>query len=139
MGQIDNAILSKEWVKSAYYDLENIRYIINADHLTHIVAFHSQQAIEKLFKALIVKNSNNLPKTHDLLKLTQKVKDKIEITDRKTLEELNELYIDSRYPNSFALMPHGKPTLEDAKRYYNFASEIFENVANYLGIKTNFN
>jgi len=139
MEQIDNAILSKEWVKSAYYDLENIRYIINAEHLTHIVAFHSQQAIEKLFKALVVKNSNNLPKTHDLLKLSQIVKDKIEIIDRKTLEELNELYIDSRYPNSFALMPHGKPTLDDAKRYYEFADDIFNRVSEYLDIKTDFN
>jgi len=138
MEQIDNAILSKEWVKAAYYDLENIKYIISAEHLTHIVAFHSQQAIEKLFKALIVKNSNNLPKTYDLLKLLQKIEDKITIYDTKILEELNELYIDSRYPNSFALMPHGKPTLDDAKRYYDFADEIFNQVANYLKVDTNF-
>jgi HEPN domain-containing protein len=42
-----------EWLKAANDDLDSISYIINVEHLTNIVAFHSQQAIEKSFKALI--------------------------------------------------------------------------------------
>jgi len=39
--------MAKEWLKSAKLDLENIHYIIEVEHLTTVVAFHSQQAVEK--------------------------------------------------------------------------------------------
>jgi len=42
-----------QWLKAAKDDLDSIGYIINAEHLTNIVAFHSQQAIEKTFKSLL--------------------------------------------------------------------------------------
>ena len=131
--------LAKAWLEASYSDLAVIKEIIHIDYLSHMVAFHSQQSIEKSFKAILEYYDRHIPKKHNLNALYDLVQDSITIYDKDILEELNELYIDSRYPNSFALMPHGKPTLNDAKRYYNFASEIFENVANYLGIETNFN
>ena len=30
-------------------------------------------------------------------------------------------YIDSRYPGDMGLLPYGKPTLEDAKEFHEFA------------------
>ncbi len=45
--------MSKEWLKASPLDLENIKYIIEVDHLTSVVAFHAQQSIEKSFKAVI--------------------------------------------------------------------------------------
>jgi len=126
--------LAIEWAKSAYYDLENIRYIINVDYLTHIVAFHSQQAIEKSFKAIIVFHQSKLPKQHDLLKLHTLVKDHFNIEDESILEDLNELYIESRYPSAFGLLPYGKPTREDAKEFYGFANNIFDKVCNILNL-----
>ena len=45
--------VAAEWLKAAKLDIESIGYIINVEHLTPIVAFHSQQAIEKTLKALI--------------------------------------------------------------------------------------
>jgi len=61
--------MSKEWLKASKLDLENIKYIIEVEHLTSVVAFHAQQSIEKSFKALIEFKKKKIPKQHDLLKL----------------------------------------------------------------------
>ena len=44
-----NTKQATEWLKAAQDDLDSISYIIEAQHLTNVVAFHSQQAIEKSF------------------------------------------------------------------------------------------
>jgi len=122
-----------EWLKAANDDLDSISYIINVEHLTNIVAFHSQQAIEKSFKALIEYKKIAFVKTHNLEKLYKRLKNIIEI-DYEKLELLNELYIDSRYPGDMGLLPYGKPTLEDAKEFYIFAQNLFDKVCNILDI-----
>ena len=134
MAKIKNKKLAIEWLKSSYYDLENIKYIINVEYLTHIIAFHSQQSIEKSFKAIIVFYSNKLPKQHDLLKLHTQIKDYLNIENESILEDLNELYIDSRYPGNMGLLPYGKPTIEDAKEFYEFTKGIFDRVCKILEI-----
>ena len=123
-----------EWLKAASDDLDNISYIINVENLTNIVAFHSQQAIEKSFKALIEYKKISFIKTHNLEKLYNNIEKFIDI-DYEQLELINELYIDSRYPGDMGLLPNGKPTLEDAKEFYDFASMIFHKVCIVLEIK----
>jgi len=131
--------LAKAWLEASYSDLAVIKEIIHIDYLSNMVAFHSQQSIEKSFKSILEYFDKKVPKKHNLNALYELIKDNVPLYDTDILEELNELYIDSRYPNSFALMPHGKPTLNDAKRYYEFADEIFNRVSEYLDIKTDFN
>jgi HEPN domain-containing protein len=45
--------ISEEWLKAAKDDLNVIERILDDEHLTHMVAFHSQQCIEKSLKAII--------------------------------------------------------------------------------------
>ena len=45
--------VSLEWLKSARDDLSLVEHILLDEHLTHLAAFHAQQAIEKSFKALL--------------------------------------------------------------------------------------
>ncbi len=42
---------AKAWLDSARDDLRVAEEIIDKDELTHMVAFHCQQAMEKSFKA----------------------------------------------------------------------------------------
>lgn len=128
--------MTLEWLKAAYLDIENMKYIVEVEHLSSIVAFHSQQAIEKSFKAIIVNDDMRIPKQHDLLKLYNLINEnnKISINDLNILDTLNQLYIDSRYPGSFGLLPNGKPTLKDAKEFYEFALDIFNRVCILLEI-----
>ena len=123
-----------EWLKASYDDLDSISYIIDIEHLTNIISFHAQQAIEKSFKSLLEYKKIPIIKTHNLERLYKQVRDYIEIEDYDKLELINELYIDSRYPGDMGLLPYGKPTLEDAKRFYKFANEIFNKVCEILGV-----
>ncbi len=126
---------TKEWLKAANDDLLIIEQIISIKDLTHMVAFHSQQSIEKTLKALIEEYEIDIPKIHKLIKLNKILEDKIIIDNETLLERLDELYIDSRYPGEMGLLPHGKPTLEDAKEFYEFALYISDKVYDILEIE----
>jgi HEPN domain-containing protein len=132
-----NKTLAIEWLRASYLDIENLKYIKDVEYLTPMIAFHSQQAIEKSFKAIIVFYDNKIPKQHDLLKLKTMLNNKLIIDNEDILEVLNELYIESRYPSSIGLLPYGKPTLDDAKEFYSFAFKIFNEALNILNITLN--
>ena len=92
----------KDWLVSAEGDLLLIKEIIDLENLTHLSAFHAQQAIEKSFKAIIEEFEL------DLLIL------------------LDQLYIDSRYPGEMGLLPDGKPTVDESTKFFNLAQRIYE-------------
>lgn len=124
-----------EWMKASYSDLILISEIIDNDFLTHMVAFHSQQSLEKSFKAILEYHNQTVPKKHDLLLLKSKLEDYIEINDENILEDLNELYIESRYPGELGLLPSGKPSLMKAQDFFDFTQEIFDRVCQSLDIE----
>jgi HEPN domain-containing protein len=126
--------MSKEWVKAAYDDIILLEEIKNNKHLTSIIAFHSQQAIEKSLKALLIEQEINIPKIHSLNKLFNECKNQISLTDSQIVNKLDKLYIDSRYPGDMGLLPYGKPTIEDAKEFYTFAQDLFDKVCSILDI-----
>ena len=129
--------ISKEWIKASLDDLKIISRIIDMEELSHMIAFHSQQSIEKSFKALIESQNKRVPKQHDLLKLQELIKDKLDINNDDLLDTLNELYIDSRYPGELGLLPYGKPTINDANKFYSFAKSIFSKTCKILNIDEN--
>lgn len=45
--------VTREWLNRAKDDLDVIDEIIGHQHLTNMVAFHAQQAVEKIFKAIV--------------------------------------------------------------------------------------
>ena len=54
-----------------------------------------------------------------------KIEEVIQISfNELIISELDRLYIDARYPGDMGLMPHGKPTLEEAKIYFQEALKI---------------
>ena len=130
--------LSIEWLKAAYLDLENIKYIVNVEYLSSVTAFHSQQAIEKSFKSLVQYKHGKTKNQHDLLKLYESISELIIIEEADRLDRIDTLnqllYIDSRYPGDMGLLPYGKPTLEDAQEFYEFAQDIFNQVCTILNI-----
>lgn len=124
---------AKEWLKAAYSDLRSIEHIINDSFLTHVVAFHSQQAIEKSFKAIMENSSIFVPKVHKLESLVSKIDIELEF-NAEILETLDLLYIESRYPGDMGLLPHGKPALKDAEEFYDVAKSIFEQASKLLNV-----
>lgn len=125
--------ITKDWLETASLDLESIPFIIQNDRLTGHVAFHAQQAIEKSLKATLEENGGRVPKIHSLSKLFELCTSLVSIPiDDDIIIALDSLYIESRYPGEFGLLPEGKPTITQAQLFYDFAKEIYLTVKNQL-------
>lgn len=120
---------TKEWINAAEDDLNTIERLITDSSLTNIMAFHAQQAIEKVLKAIIEEFSLGSIKTHNLQTLLSKIEELQTLRyDENIIAEIDRLYIDARYPGDFGLMPFGKPTLIEASDYYQQAKAIKQQV-----------
>ena len=128
--------IAKEWLKAAHDDILVIDRIYHDELLSHMVAFHAQQCVEKSFKAILEDNEIEFPKIHKLRRLQEMLPVSIQNVNEEIVSTLDELYIDSRYPGNMGLLPYGKPTLEDAKEFYDFAQKIFDEVCTLLNIPT---
>jgi len=118
--------ITKQWLDFAKADLKSCLNNLEDDFLTNIVAFHTQQSVEKCFKAIIVENNKTLPRIHSLIRLYAIVKEVINFSiDLDMLSTLDEVYTSSRYPSDLGLMPDGKPSIAIATKLYNFANQIF--------------
>ena len=119
--------ITQQWLEYAKTDLKNCERIIDDDFLTNIVAFHSQQTVEKSFKAIIEENGIKLKRIHNLTKLHEIIEDYVNFSiDLDKLELLDKVYTTSRYPLGAGLMPDGKPTGEEAAEMYEFAKQIYD-------------
>ena len=67
-------LITKEWLDRAKDDLDAIEELLKREHLTNIVAFHAEQAVEKTLKAVIEELGIGLRKTHNLLRLMEDAK-----------------------------------------------------------------
>ncbi len=132
--------ITKEWLTAALDDLMVIEKIVDEAHLTHIVAFHAQQAIEKSIKAVMEERDIDVPKIHNLLTLFSKIEGYTSYSaDLDFLKTLDALYVDARYPGDFGLLPNGKPGLEEAKEFFHIARELHEAIKTELNEKANQN
>lgn len=127
-------VVTTDWLRSARADLETINAILDKPNLAAVVAFHAQQCVEKCLKALLEEIDIEVGKTHSLLTLKAAAERDYSIDwDEDTLSLLNKLYIDSRYPTEFGLLPNGAPSLEDARDLARFAAEAMDEAEALLG------
>jgi HEPN domain-containing protein len=125
--------ITSQWLESAKSDLSTIEAILSNDLLTHVVAFHAQQCVEKALTAVIEEYELSSKKIHDLVTLKNMIATVYEFDfDEDMLGLLNKLYLDSRYPGDLGLFPDGKPTTEDARGFFNFAQGVYKDVKNFL-------
>lgn len=128
--------ITREWLKTASLDLETIRHLLNDERLTGQVAFHAQQAVEKSLKAVLDENGLTVPKIHSLQKLLALCENLIDITvDEEFIIALDSLYIESRYPGDFGLLPDGIPDLNQAHNFFEFARSIYLKIGEELEMK----
>jgi HEPN domain-containing protein len=124
---------SAEWMVSAEMDLENVVQIVQLEHLTPVAAFHAQQCVEKCFKAVLEEHSKKVPKDHSTLRLWGLTRNLISIeVDSSILTDLDDLYIEARYPGELGLLPDGRPTLADVREFLDVAQSIYNQVERAL-------
>ena len=125
--------ITEEWLGRAKEDLDVALEIISREHLTNMVAFHSQQAVEKTLKGIIEEFEIGFVKTHNLERLLGVVNKQVNLeVDIDFIKRLDEVYISTRYPSDLGLIPSGKPSMQDANELYDFANTFYRIVAKLL-------
>ena len=113
--------LTIAWLDAAFLDVKSAQRLLEDDFFTPVVCFHSQQCVEKALKAILEEVGAGVPKIHNVLKLYELASAHTQIEfDLERLQEINDIYIDARYPGEFGLLPNGKPTLDNANTFYQF-------------------
>jgi HEPN domain-containing protein len=119
--------IAETWLQHARDDLKSAEVLLEAK-IYAMVCFHAQQAVEKGLKALLAAASLPIPRIHNLIRLRRMVEDSLDDQlqiDQEALMFLNDIYLDSRYPTDFGVLPAGIPDSKDAKRAYYDALGIF--------------
>jgi HEPN domain-containing protein len=124
--------ITREWLNAANDDLIAMEVMSGRAEITNMIAFHAQQAIEKSFKAVVEEFNLGSFRIHHLESLSAKIAPILSGFNETILAELDTVYIESRYPGDLGLMPHGKPSIEEAEIYRQEASKIKEQIEAFL-------
>lgn len=126
-----NSVLA--WLQYAEKDNKARKVLFKAEGLDLIYVFHCHQAIEKALKALLLKWEIDPPKSHDLNKLLSLLPENVmkEFQDKQMyLDELNIIYIDSRYPSGFAQFPNDFVSQEELESIDHSTDELYHKIVN---------
>ena len=114
------------WVKIAIEEFQSAKYLLEKS-LFRMVCYHSQQAVEKVLKAILVDHEVEVPFTHNLLDLNNAVKNfryETPVSDEECVF-LNSVYR-SRYPSDAGLLPTGEPGECDAVKALEIANTLLK-------------
>ncbi|MDO9289894.1 MAG: HEPN domain-containing protein [Thermodesulfovibrionales bacterium] len=118
-----------EWVIKAEQDYQTAEVMARKRKVPvpDVVGFHSQQCIEKYFKALLVLKKQDFPKTHDLIELLDIAVKKDPLLDihRQDLRILNPFSVQFRYPGESATLEESKKALKAMRRVRKYFKERF--------------
>lgn len=118
-----------EWLSKAEQDYQTAITMARKRKkpVPDVVGFHSQQCIEKYFKAFLVSKKMGFPKTHDLIELLEIaiVKDPLIEVYRKDLRILNPFSVQFRYPGESATLEESMIALKKMKKVRKFLRERF--------------
>jgi len=120
-------VTTQQWLDYARTDLRSCENNIFDDFVTNIVAFHAQQAVEKVFKALLTEKEIPVPRVHNLIRLHSLAEQFLfKSIDLSDLDQLDSIYTSSRYPGDIGLDAMGKPTKSESLELYESAKKIFD-------------
>jgi len=125
--------IAEHWLNAGQDDLRVMTRIAADESLSHMVAFHAQQCIEKSLKAVMEEYELGHIRIHNLARLFEIVRPKMTFDAEPVLvEKLDKLYIDARYPAELGLLPNSKPTLADARQFCDLAQTVHAAVKAHL-------
>ena len=127
--------ITKSMLQFAKQDLLAAEKLSDHEMLGNMVLFHCQQSIEKLLKAHLEENDIKIPKIHNLIRLynllTEIIKKNYDFVI-ELLEELDSVYIDSRYPGDVGLLPSGMPSDARVSSIFIRTKEVFKTFEDQL-------
>ncbi|MBN1901828.1 HEPN domain-containing protein [Candidatus Sumerlaeota bacterium] len=122
------------WILLAEYDLETDYAMLEKKRYLY-VPFTCQQSIEKILKAIFVKEKNETPPyTHNLLRLIDSLSFSSSMNEDQLrfLEKLNSYYIESRYTEEIHEL-NQMLTPETSQQICQNTKELFQWLKNKAG------
>ena len=117
--------ITADWLQAAADDLAAIEVMLPNEQLTNIIAFHAQQAVEKMLKGLIVNQGEQPPRTHKTADLLPRVSSVDLSAQTHGLLRLDRFYIPTRYPDALpGMLSEGMPNADDAMEAVQMAYEL---------------
>lgn len=113
----------KNWILQAESDLDSAKYNFKGKKLD-VAAYLCQQCAEKGLKAIYLNISNELWKTHDLVKLGTLVNAPKNIIG--ICNDLNPIYVEDRYPDFSDVIPAKKFAEKDIKQFLKKAEKALK-------------
>ncbi len=101
MDNNETLLLVKKWLSIASDDLK-MAVLAKEKRIFLFSAFHSQQAVEKSLKGLLLFiNNESPPYIHNIVRLLRSINSTFEDIEKysELMNELNSYYIESRYPS----------------------------------------
>lgn len=87
-----------EWISISDYDFETAKAMLETGRYLY-VAFMCQQSIEKLLKAIYVKDKQEVPpRVHNLILLADQIGIELDQDTKHFFQKLCEYYLENRYP-----------------------------------------
>ena len=109
------------WKENAEEDWAVAQQLLESGRTRHGL-FFAHLALEKMLKALVCKNTNDLaPRIHNLNRLIDMAGVVSSSVQTDILAEMNAFHIEGRYPETLTK----PPTREEATRYMKRAEEVF--------------
>ena len=88
----------RNWLDLSHYDLKTAEAMFSTRRYLYVL-FTCQQAVEKMLKGLVVKNTQQFPpKTHNLIRLAQLAAIELDKRQSEFLNDLSFYYLETRYP-----------------------------------------
>ena len=113
----------KRWMEQAERDFKSAKNSFNIGDY-YVASLLCQQSVEKGLKALYLKKFNSIKKIHNLVILAEDLKLPKKMIDE--CDNLNPIYIDTRYPDASGDLPHKEYTQDKSQYDLNAAEKILK-------------
>lgn len=120
----DRQKISNYWLKGANRDREVAEDLFKLKHY-HWCLFMWHLVIEKVLKALIVQNNQEILPTHDLVKLSKRTGLEFDQPQLEALTEATAFNLEARY-DSYKNDFYKKATKEYAERWVNHLERLYQ-------------
>ena len=126
---MDSKTSFEEWIQFAKMDFDTAKHLYDTMHPKplEIICYHCQQSVEKILKAILILNGNDIKRTHDLGLLAELCCEYVAISDElyDICDDLTPYGVKIRYPQELFLEEHhAELALKETEAVFSWISNL---------------
>ena len=127
-----NKTYSIEWINKSYHDLDSANILSLSGHYTDTIGYLYHQSMEKTFKSIIAYQNQSIPKTHNLIELSELLDEYFDFNEDELilLSKVTTYCTKQRYPS----IDKKLPSKDEILQVQEFAIYLFNSVCDILKI-----